>query len=115
VDISADDALSANEFASAGEDVRRGAAESEDFLQTILAAGALAVRKIKGQAEEAGLSWASVKRAKHSLGIKAGRKGGAAATGWWEWALPNAKGLNSAYEAQDLNVSPLDENEPLRT
>ena len=58
--------------------------DAEQFLRDLLADGPLPTRQIKADADGAGYSWATVRRAQKSLGIaaiKAGMKGG------WTWRL----------------------------
>jgi len=69
------------------------------FLEALLAKGALRTLEIRAQAEDAGLSWASVRRAAGSLGIVVTRKG-FGSNGGWAWQLP--KVLN----AQDRQLQP---------
>lgn len=116
IDLSADDVLAANDSGQSGAD-KPARAEAEDFLRDFLAEGPAPQKDVKEQADAAGISWATIKRAKKTLGVKAERSGGLGTAGRWQWSLPNAsaspKGLKNAYEAQGLNVSPLAESEPL--
>ena len=50
-----------------------------------------AVTEVKSEAEAAGVSWATVRRAKSSLGVASQRIGGPGAEGYWEWSLPDTK------------------------
>ena len=56
-----------------------------------------------------GLSWASVRRAKKALGIKAHKE---ALRDGWSWSL--SKGLSISEEAQPFALSPFGRFEPLR-
>jgi putative DNA primase/helicase len=58
-----------------------------EFLKGVPADGAPA-KDIQRQAQEAGLSWATVRRAKAKLGLKAEREGGFGGAGRWIWRLP---------------------------
>lgn len=60
--------------------------EAKDFLLSILANGPVALDVIENEAKGAGISKATLRRAKTSLGIKSGKIG---FTGGWEWALLN--------------------------
>jgi hypothetical protein len=59
--------------------------DAEAFLKTILADGPLPVRRIESEAKEAGLSMATVRRAKEALGVIAAKK---ALDQGWTWELP---------------------------
>jgi hypothetical protein len=56
-------------------------------LETLLAKGALCTLEIRAQAKDAGISWASVRRAAASLGIVVTREG-FGRNGIWKWHLP---------------------------
>lgn len=63
--------------------------EAKGFLQDRLAAGSILQKAIKAEAEGAGISWATVRRAKDALGVqaeKAPAKPGADSP--WQWRLP---------------------------
>jgi len=83
VTISAEEALAANTTKPDAAPAREAA---EDFLRTVLAEKPLPVRQIESEAKEAGLSWATVKRAKDALGVRTSK---AALDGGWVWALPH--------------------------
>jgi hypothetical protein len=72
------------------------------LLETLLAKGALRTLEIRAQAKDAGISWASVRRAAASLGIVVKRKG-FGSNGGWTWQLP--KVLNT-QDAQDRQLQP---------
>jgi len=59
---------------------------AKDWLRQVLADGPMLVREIKAQAEAAGFSWRTVRRAKDALGIKP-RREGFGAFGQWTWGL----------------------------
>jgi len=61
--------------------------EAEDFLKDLLGGGPIAVKDIKRKAADDGISWASIRRAQSSLGIKPARNG-FGADGKSIWSLP---------------------------
>lgn len=83
VDVTADQALQAADAKIAGGTSVRD--DATEFLRSLLAGGDLPVRAIQKDAKGAGLSWATVRRAKKELGIKP-RKGGMEEG--WLWGLP---------------------------
>ncbi|MDD3182399.1 MAG: AAA family ATPase [Alphaproteobacteria bacterium] len=84
---------------------------AKEFLETELADGPVSAKQIKIAAEQAGHSFATVRRAKDALGIKP-EKGGM--KDGWRWALPS-KMLKDTEDAQQNGVSTFAENEHLRT
>jgi hypothetical protein len=63
--------------------------EAKGFLQDRLAAGPMLQKTIKAEAEGAGISWSTVRRAKDALGVqaeKAPAKPGADSP--WQWRMP---------------------------
>jgi putative DNA primase/helicase len=84
--------------------------EAMDFLTDLLKDGPVLSKEIKRDVEQAGLSWAAVKRAKKSLGIEAHKDG---MDGKWSWSLP-PKGLKNPEEAHSNSMRAFGENEPLR-
>jgi len=72
---------------------RSTAQAAQDFLRDVLSGGPEAVKDIRAQAEEAGLSWRTVERAKAALGVRAAREGesGKRGGGAWVWTLPSIK------------------------
>lgn len=75
---------------------------AKDFLATELEEGPVAVNSLKTMAEQAGLSWRTVKRAKHDLCILAEKTG---MDKGWQWRLP-AKGAISCEECHVDKVEP---------
>jgi hypothetical protein len=112
VTITADQALQAADDRCGGGGV---GAEAEEFLRDALAGGAMAVMDLKADAKEAGLSWATIRRAKDRLGVVAeresyGRDGG----GRWTWAMPiSARCSSPLQDAHALEVSALQKSEHL--
>lgn len=105
-----------------GDDGEGGAiADAKRFLADLLADGPMPTKMIKADADGAGYSWATIRRAQKALGIepvKDGMKGG------WVWLMPgyqaaktiheNAKMLKNAEDAQQKEVSTFEEIEHLR-
>jgi putative DNA primase/helicase len=70
--------------------------EAADFLREELASDPRSVRDLKQAAADAGLSWATVRRAQKDLGIKPQKDG---LNGGWLWQLPRAtEGAQGAHE-----------------
>ncbi len=53
-----------------------------DFLRALLAAGPMAASELKAHAEGSSVSWASIRRAKTSVGVRARREGYGGDGGW---------------------------------
>jgi putative DNA primase/helicase len=81
VDLQADD-LATEEPTRGRKSEARNAAV--DWLRTLLRDGAMSVRKIREAAQEAGFSWATVRRAAETLPIEARKK---SFDDGWEWRL----------------------------
>jgi len=81
IDLQADD-LTAEEPTRGRKSEARNAAV--DWLRTLLRDGAMSVRKIRKAAQEAGFSWATVRRAAEMLPIERRKK---SFGGGWEWRL----------------------------
>jgi putative DNA primase/helicase len=98
----ADEILAATNDAGPHRSVKE---EAADWLQALLAEGPMAAREIQAQTEAAGLSWATVRRAKDRLGIQPQRQSeGGDGSGKWVWSLP-FQGLQDAQKTQDAHVS----------
>jgi putative DNA primase/helicase len=59
--------------------------DAEQFLRDLLANGAVTTKQIKADADGAGYSWATIRRAQKTIGAKA-VKGGM--NGGWSWEIP---------------------------
>lgn len=105
VTITANEALAA-ESGSAGH---RPSEEAESFLRELLADGPVPAKQVKADAEAAGLTWATVRRAKERLGIKPHKAGMDAG---WVWSPPQV--LNQREDAHVYNVSTFGPDEHLR-
>lgn len=81
---------SARELLSAAEtsyDANDGGSLSEarQFLRDLLSAGPVAAKMVRAEADGAGQSWASIRRAKTALGVEVRKSG---MEGPWVWAMP---------------------------
>ncbi len=90
---SADEALAAaagREGDKGGEQTSIG--EAMNFLRGVLAEGSTSAKSIQHQAKEAGISAATLRRAKKALGVKAQHRGdgGTGGRGEWVWDMPEA-------------------------
>ena len=72
--------------------------------------GALESETVKAEGAAAGFSWATLRRAKDELGVKARKEGIA---GGWRWELP-PKMLTEPEDAHTNNVSAFGKAERLR-
>ncbi len=96
------------------DDSRSERNDAIDWLESELSGGPMAVNKLKQGAAATGHSWATVRRAKKDLDVKARKTG---MTGGWEWWHPddvpsksgqNAEGAHEdAQGAQSPGVSTL--------
>lgn len=86
--------------------------EAGEFLLTLLADGPVLVKEIRREATDAGLSWATIRRAKDEAGITSKKRRGAVKKGeelpwYWgvgdEWEPPTAEGAHIA----DFSDGPL--------
>ena len=90
---------------------RSAMAEAIDFLRETLAGGPVAAKKVEKEAEDAGHSWATVKRAKDALKVKSEKDGTA-----WMWRLPEdpdddpSDGGNRAGASVRQCDTPIDEH-----
>jgi putative DNA primase/helicase len=67
-------------------------ADAEDFLMAVLSEAPATFEDIEAEARNAGISIATLRRAKDSLGVKA-RKSGFGKSGLWYWCLPEHIGV----------------------
>jgi len=84
--------------------------EAQGFLTTLLENNPLPAKQIKEEADQAGHSWATVRRAKTSLGIRSVKEG----MNGWVWVFPCLKVLKFPEGAQQNCVSIFSPDEHLR-
>ncbi|TXI72668.1 MAG: topoisomerase [Dechloromonas sp.] len=105
-----------------GDDGEGGTlADAKRFLADLLHDGPLPTKTIKADADGAGYSWATIRRAQKALGIEPAKEGMKAG---WVWRMPgqdaakaileNAKMLKNPEDAQQKEVSTFGEIEHLR-
>jgi len=88
--------------------------EAEEFLRQLLEAGPVATDDVKAEAKKAGLSWATVRRAKDVIGARSRKTGFADAR--WFWALPDPKPVEDVHGSlHPVEVSTFDKGEHLRS
>jgi putative DNA primase/helicase len=106
-----------------GDDGEGGTlADAKRFLSDLLVDGPLPTKTIKADADGAGYSWATIRRAQKALGIEPVKEGMRAG---WVWRMPgqeaaratleNAKMLKNPEDAQQKGVSTFGEIEHLRS
>lgn len=106
--------LLATADATGDDDAGGTLAEAKRFLADLLADGPVPSKNIKADADGAGYSWATIRRAQKALGLEAvkdGMKGG------WTWRLPaqeSAKVLKNPEDAQQKEVGTFGKPEHLR-
>lgn len=89
---------------SGGDDGEGGTlADAKRFLIGLLCDGPMSAKEVRSNADEAGYSWASIKRAQKALGVDAVKEGGHFGTGKqrWRWSLPakGTEGTEGAHHA----------------
>ena len=103
-------------------------ADAKRFLSDLLAEGPMPTKAIKADADGAGYSWATIRRAQKALGIEPTKEGGhfGATRQQWLWRLPaehaqrehlqdeSLKMLKNAEDAQQKEVSTFMEIEHLQ-
>lgn len=78
--------------------------EAAEFLAEELAAGPRPVGKLKEAADDLGLSWRTVQRAKRDLEIDARRQGGVGDSGRWIWELESSRARGRPTDVAALGV-----------
>ena len=79
---------------------------SVEWLREQLVHGPLPTRELENRARDAGMSWASVRRAQQRMGIKPRKVGFGQG---WLWGLP-AEGAQNPEDAQHTDLSTFGEN-----
>jgi hypothetical protein len=97
--ITANEALAADAVGTAH---RSAGDEGAEFLRELLANGQVPVAQIADQSKGAGISWATVRRAKKELGVIACKSDMA---GGWTWELPP----RGAEDCCEPDLAPSDE------
>jgi hypothetical protein len=85
--------------------------DAKDFLIDVLSEGAVAAKDVKRQAEEAGVSVASLRRAQRSLGVDVHREGGIAAKGRWLWSLAKVPKMSKVLTSEVEHLRHLSDGE----
>jgi putative DNA primase/helicase len=85
--------------------------DAERFLSDLLSDGPIPTKTIKADADGAGYSWATIRRAQKSLGVDASKSG---MKSGWQWSLPRRCSINTE-DVQQNNVSTFGEFEHLRS
>lgn len=107
---------------ASGDDGEGGTlADAKRFLSDLLADGPLPTKAIRADADGAGYSWATIRRAQKTLGIEPAKQGMRAG---WAWGMPErdatkatiegAKVLNNSEDAQQKETSTFGKSEHLR-
>jgi len=88
--------------------------DAKRFLSDLLAQAPLPVKSIKADADGAGYSWSTIRRAQNEIGVEAIKEGMKAG---WVWRLPgqkSPKALKNPEDAQQNKVSAFEKFEHLR-
>jgi hypothetical protein len=102
-------AATADEALAAGGKSSFALAEAEDFLQALLGNGPVSSKQVHAEAQEAGITTSTLRRAKCNLRIKPYKDG---MEGGWVWAMP--KDMLTTEDAHPKNVSTFGTDEHLR-
>jgi hypothetical protein len=107
VTMTADEAM---DQATDRDEVHSALGGAKAFLSELLAEGAMNAKRVRREANDAGHSWASVRRAQKALGVVTTKRG---MDEGWDWSLP--KVLKTPEDAQTDIVSNFGEVEHLRS
>lgn len=90
--------------------------DAKRFLSDLLSDGPVPSKMVRADADGAGFSWATIRRAQKALGIEAEKEGGIGdSKQHWFWKLPEMpKVLKNREDAQQKKVSTFGKNEHLR-
>jgi putative DNA primase/helicase len=88
-------------------------AEAMAFLTDLLSAGPMLATRVKQEAEGAGHTVATIRRAEKALAVESYREGGIGTSGKWYRRLGSPKLLKNAIDAQQNGVSMLANDEHL--
>lgn len=91
-------------------DGRSALDDAKAFLDHELRAGSVSVSDLQKRARDAGIAWATVRRAKDALGITASKAG---MSGGWTWGY-GPKALKTPEDAHAKALGTFDEDEHLR-
>lgn len=98
------------------EEERSALTEAVDFLRTALSSGEREVDEVKGEARRAGITDATLRRARERLNLKALRQGAPGTRQRFVWRLPQTDGEQShADDAQTTAVEHYRANEPSKS
>lgn len=118
IDGSAREILAAADRSSADDADGGERADAEQFLRDLLADGPVPSRQVRIDADGAGYSWATIRRAQKSLGVEAIKEGQPGRSQRWLWSLSSGaaspKALKKSEDAQQNNVSTFGKSEHLR-
>lgn len=91
--------------AQAEQGADRGALdEAIAFLRDALASGPVAAREVQRQARAAGISEATLRRARQAAGARAERTGGLGSTGAWVWRMADTASLPGHESGADAGL-----------
>jgi hypothetical protein len=97
----------------ASEDERSTVEEAAYFLRNTLEDGPVPTKEVKREARKAGISDATLRRAKDRLGVRAGKRGGHFGSNeqCWVWFLPRPEDAQESAEgAQEKEIEHLQAN-----
>lgn len=104
---------------STGDDNDGGSVgDAKRFLLELLADGPLPTKTVRADADGAGYSWATIRRAQKALGVEAVKQGGHFGNSkqQWVWRLPpeDLKVLTNTEDAQQKELSTFKKTEHLQ-
>ena len=96
-------------LAVARDEEERGAmAEAKDFLRDELFGGAKRQSEVKAAARQAGIADATLRRAKHVLGVKSCKiglgMGGEEGKSYWVWEFPNSSEYSQGTHSRNMST-----------